>query len=78
VHTMNAMKTWLATCTNGVAVIAFIVAHAVLWPQAVLMAIAALIGGYSSAHFARRLNPIWIRSFVISVGCSITIYFFVQ
>ncbi|WNZ26470.1 MAG: sulfite exporter TauE/SafE family protein [Leptolyngbya sp. IPPAS B-1204] len=78
IHTMNAMKTWLAACTNGVAVITFIAAHAVLWWQATLMASAALIGGYSSARFAQRLHPIWVRSFVISVGCAITIYFFVH
>lgn len=78
VHTMNAIKTWLATCTNGVAVIAFIAAHAVLWSEAILMAAGALIGGYGSAAIARRLNPIWVRSFVISMGCSISLYFFVK
>jgi uncharacterized protein len=78
VHTMNAIKTWLATCTNGVAVIAFIAAHAVLWSQAALMAGGALIGGYSSAHFARQLQPTWVRAFVITVGGAITTYFFIQ
>lgn len=76
VHTMNAIKTWLATCTNGVAVIAFIGAHAVIWTQAAWMAGGALIGGYGSAYFARQLHPILVRSFVITVGCSITVYFF--
>lgn len=77
VHAMNAIKTWLATCTNGVAMLAFIAAHAVLWSQATLMALGALIGGYGSAYFARRLKPVWVRSFAIAVGCTITIYFFV-
>lgn len=78
VHTMNAMKTWLATCTNGVAMIAFIAAHTVLWSQAALMAVGALIGGYSSAYFARQLHPTWVRGFVITVGCAITTYFFIK
>jgi uncharacterized membrane protein YfcA len=76
VHAMNAVKTCLATCTNGIAVIAFMAAHAIVWPEAILMAIAALIGGYGSAHLARRLHPVWVRSFVICVGFGITTYFF--
>jgi uncharacterized membrane protein YfcA len=76
IHAMNAVKTWLASCTNGVAVIAFMAAHTIVWPEAILMAIAALIGGYGSAHLARRLHPAWVRGFVISVGGTITIYFF--
>jgi uncharacterized membrane protein YfcA len=78
VHAMNAAKTWLATCTNGIAMLAFIFAHAVLWSQALLMAVGASIGGYASAHFARQLHPVWVRGMVISAGCAITTYFFVK
>ena len=34
IHSMNAVKTVLSSTTNGLAVIAFIVARAVYWPQA--------------------------------------------
>lgn len=78
VHTMNAAKSWLAACTNGIAMLAFILAHAVLWSQALLMAVGASIGGYASAHFARRLHPAWVRGIVICAGCAITVYFFVR
>jgi len=78
IHTMNAFKTLLATCINGVALIPFIIAGVIAWPQAVLMSIGAMLGGYFSAHYARRLKPEWVRHFVIGVGFSMTIYFFVR
>jgi len=37
IHTMNAYKTVLATVCNGIAIVAFIVAGAVIWPQALVM-----------------------------------------
>lgn len=78
IHTMNAIKTWLATCTNGVAIMAFMAAHVVLWSEAAIMAMGALIGGYGSAYLARRLDPSWVRGSVIVVGSLITAYFFAK
>lgn len=78
IHAMNAIKTWLATCTNGVAIIAFIAAHVVLWSEAAIMAMGALIGGYGSAYLARQLDPIWVRGSVIAVGSALTAYFFAR
>lgn len=78
IHVMNALKTVLASCINGVAVITFVIAGAVYWPQAVIMIVGAVIGGYGGAYFARKLDPRWIRSVVIFVGFAMTIYFFVR
>lgn len=77
IHEMNAMKTLLAACINGVAVIIFVAKGVVVWPQAILMVIGAIIGGFGGAYFARKLNPLWVRWFVIAVGIGMTIYFFV-
>ena len=77
IHEMNAMKTLLTTCINGVAVIIFIAKGVVEWPQAILMVVGAIIGGFGGAYFARKLNPLWVRWFVIAVGVSMTIYFFI-
>jgi uncharacterized membrane protein YfcA len=38
----------------------------------------ALLGGYSTAHFAQKLPQSWVKSFVILVGTAMTIYFFVR
>jgi len=77
IHEMNAMKTLLAACINGVAVIIFVAKGVVVWPQAILMVVGAIIGGFGGAYFARKLNPVWVRWFVIAVGIGMTIYFFV-
>jgi uncharacterized membrane protein YfcA len=36
IHMMNGLKILLVSVTNGVAVVIFVVAHAVAWPQALL------------------------------------------
>lgn len=76
IHEMNALKTLLATLINGIAVVAFAVAGVVAWPQALLMAIGAIIGGYGGAALARRLNPLHVRLFVIVVGFALSGYLF--
>lgn len=78
IHSMNALKSSLSSATNGIAVVAFIVARAVYWPQAVTMILGALIGGYFGARYALRLPPAAVRGFVILVGTGMTIYFFLR
>jgi uncharacterized membrane protein YfcA len=76
IHSMNALKSVMGFLINGVAVIAFVVARAVYWPQAVVMIAGAIVGGYFGAHYAQRLPQLWIRRFVIAVGSAMTLYFF--
>jgi len=76
IHVMNALKTLLASCINGVAVITFVTAGVVAWPQAILMIVGAVIGGYGGAYYARKLPQQWVRLFVIVVGFTMTLYFF--
>ncbi len=78
IHEMNGMKTVLQTIINGVAVITFIIARAVVWLPALVMIAGAIVGGYGGAFFARKLDPRVIRVFVIVVGTSMTIYFFLR
>lgn len=76
IHTANAFKTFLATCINGIAVIPFMLAGVIVWTQAVLMSVGAIVGGYLGAHYARQLDPTLVRRFVIVVGFCMTTYFF--
>ena len=78
IHVMNGLKTVLASCINGVAVIIFIIAHAVVWPETLLMIVGAIIGGYGGAYYARKLNSNLIRGFVIVVGFAMSAYFFIN
>lgn len=78
IHAMNALKTVLSSATNGVAVIVFIVSHAVYWPQALVMIFGAALGGYFGARYSLRLPQSYVRAFVIAIGTGMTIYFFIR
>jgi uncharacterized membrane protein YfcA len=79
IHTMNALKAWLTTVSNGVAMILFIVSpHVVYWPQAALMIVASILGGYFGAHFAQKTKPENVRMIVIVIGFLLTAYFFAR
>jgi hypothetical protein len=75
---MNALKSVLGMAINGIAVLAFIVARAIYWPQALVMIVGAVVGGYFGAHYAQKLPQQWVRWFVILVGAGMTAYFFVK
>jgi hypothetical protein len=76
IHTMNAYKTVLASLCNGIALVPFFLAHAIFWRQALLMLVAAAIGGYFGAFYARKMNPVHVRWMVIAIGASMSVYFF--
>ena len=78
IHMMNAVKTLLTVCINGVAIVIFVIRGIVDWPIALLMIIGTVIGGFGGAYYARKIDQKWVRLFVIFVGVSMTIYFFVR
>ncbi len=78
IHTMNALKAWLTTVSNGVAMVLFIVSHAVYWPQAIVMIAGSMLGGYFGAYFARKTKPQHVRLIVIVIGFSLAAYFFAR
>ncbi len=78
IHAMNALKTLLSSAINGMALVMFVVARVIYWPQAVVMIFGGAIGGYFGAHYGRRLPQAVVRVFVIVVGAGMTIYFFLR
>jgi len=44
----------------------------VLWPRALLMAVAATTGGYVGARTAQRVGRVFIRRAVVVIGFVIT------
>jgi len=77
IHAMNGVKVLLVSVVNGVAMITFIFAKMIFWPQAVLMILGCLTGGYAGAHYAQKMNQLHVRWIVIAVGLSMSAYFFV-
>jgi len=78
IHTMNGLKTVLASTINGIAVVVFVLWGMVEWPQAIVMIAGSIIGGYYGAVIAQRVSPQIIRYIVIAVGTGMTGYFFVR
>jgi uncharacterized membrane protein YfcA len=78
IHTMNALKVVLASCINSVALLTFIFAGIVEWPQALVMMVGAIIGGWSGASVARKIDERYIRIYVIVIGIAMTIALFVR
>ena len=78
IHTMNGIKTLVVSVVNGVALIPFIWARVIVWPQALLMLVGASLGGYGGAYFAQKVNPQRIRQLVILVGFAMSLYFFIR
>ena len=76
IHAMNALKVVLGSVTNSVAVVAFALLHLIYWPQAIVMAVGAALGGWGGATLAHAIPPRAIRWFVIAVGLALSFYFF--
>jgi uncharacterized protein len=76
IHAMGAIRTLLAVAINAAAVITFIIAGAVLWPQCLVMIAGSLAGGWFGAHYAQKADPAKMRYVVIGVGVVMTTYFF--
>jgi len=77
IHAIGAIRTLLAAAINAAAVVTFILAGAVLWPQFAVMMAGALTGGWFGARFAQKADPQKVRALVIGVGLAMSAYFFV-
>lgn len=75
---MNPARVFLVGAMNGIAVLCFIVAGQVWWPQTVAMLLGAAAGGYAGAWIGRRLPPRATRGIIIAVTVSMTAAFFVR
>ncbi len=76
VHEMNAIKTFLAVCINGVSVVIFVLEKKVEWRVVPVMVASSVVGGYLGARVARRVHPWLVRWFIIAVGLGLSGYYF--
>lgn len=75
---MNAMKNWLSTVLSAISVAAFAAAGVVQWREALIMALAATVGGYVGARWSRRLPAPVVRGIVIVVGLAMAAAFWAR
>ncbi len=75
---MAPVRVLLVSATNGAAVLWFIAAGAVRWPETLSMLIASIAGGYAGALLTQWLPAAAVRVFIILLTASVTIAFFMR
>jgi uncharacterized membrane protein YfcA len=70
----NALKVLTALLVNGIAALWFVLSGAVRVPEAALMAVASLAGGWVGASVARRLPSSVMRAAVITYGVGVALW----
>lgn len=75
---MNGLKNIMSFALSGASVLTFALAGIVAWPQAVVMMIAATLGGYIGAKLARRMPAQMVRTIVVGIGVVMTLIFWMR
>jgi uncharacterized membrane protein YfcA len=70
-HRANGIKNFLGICINSIAVLSFSLSLLVVWPDALLMACGALLGGYAGASMAVRIGQLVVRRAIVVIGFTI-------
>jgi len=78
INLMNGLKNGMSFIVSAASVTTFTLAGIVFWPQAILMMVAATIGGYCGVIIARRLSVNVFRILVVSIGVFMTILFTIR
>jgi len=75
---MAPARVLLVSATNGAAVVWFIAAGAVRWPETLAMLGASVVGGYLGARLTQWLPAPFVRGFVVALTAVVTVAFFVR
>jgi uncharacterized membrane protein YfcA len=78
IKTLNPSRTLMTTAANTVAMLTFVIAGIVHWPQTLALGLGALAGGYGGAHLGRKLPPWIVRAGTILFACAVTAIFFLR
>jgi uncharacterized membrane protein YfcA len=76
IHEMNTLKVILGFLINIVAAVYFIASGLIFWPDALVMACGAVVGGYSGAHFAQKVPQKLVRVAITIIGLVISAVMF--
>ena len=76
IHQMNGLKNGLSFAVSMISVVIFAAAGLVVWPQAVMMMLAATLGGYVGAPLARRIPKPMVRVIIAIIGFGMSGVFF--
>jgi len=76
IHAMNGMKNLVSALLTAISVVIYAAGGIVLWPQALLMMLAATLGGWIGARMARKLPAHVLRWGIVMVGLIMAGVFF--
>ena len=74
----NGMKNFFAVLINGVAAVYFIVVGAAVLKIALVMMLAAIVGGFVGAKTAQRMSPRILRGAVVVFGVIVAVHLMVK
>ncbi len=74
----NALKVLFSLLINAIAAGIFVFMGAARLPEATLMAVASIAGGFAGAKLAQRLPPLGMRLFAIGVGLYAAVRMFLR
>jgi len=75
-HAMNGMKNLVSALLTAISVVIYAFGSIVLWPQALLMMLAATLGGWVGTRAARKLPAHVLRWGIVVVGLVMAGVFF--
>jgi uncharacterized membrane protein YfcA len=75
---LNPPRTLLVMAANTIALLCFVVAGAVRWPETLALALGSVFGGYGGAVLGRRLPAPAVRIVTVALAAGITAMFFLR
>lgn len=75
---LNAPRTLMVSTANSVAVVIFVLARVVRWPETLAMLMGAALGGYLGAQVGRRAPARIVRFGTLALTGCITLAFFMR
>ncbi|HEX5950899.1 MAG TPA: sulfite exporter TauE/SafE family protein [Actinomycetota bacterium] len=75
---INALKQALSFCVNVTAAVFFLFSGEVVWSAALVMAVAALVGGSIGGRLAGRMRAEVLRGIVVAIGFAVGVIYLVR
>lgn len=77
-NAMNGMKNLVSALLTAIAVVIYAVGGIVQWKQAIIMMVAATLGGYLGARVARKIPAHILRWGIVATGLVMAVLFFIK
>jgi uncharacterized membrane protein YfcA len=78
IKSLNPPRTLMVTAANSIALLCFVLAGAVQWPETLALGVGALLGSYGGALLGKRLPAPTVRITTLVLAAVITAVFFLR